>query len=340
MDAHRELAQMLRRFHLDFSEITAQYDTSHSDRDRRLHFVLDNRYVLKLCNSGAITEARLQGIRRLVARYRSIGVYCPDLYRTDGGDCSLRGTWQGEEYLCYVEEFAAYPVCGETFIPDKADFTPHLGRLAARFTGVDLWPTNSMWSLIDLAPLDKTVDEKQENADALCRTLADTGMAALAQAVSEQNARLRAVIAKDFRSLPRCVYQGDLNDGNLLYENGSFRGLIDFNMAGTEVNINCFLNETNWFPDPDDFDRMDISEIPAQMRHTQNRLLRGILASYDLNPLELRLLPYYRQIVDLFQYPDVCLMNTWLRDPARREKAAALLRALLSLPIEEGEHEL
>lgn len=30
-------------------------------------------------------------------------------------------------------------------------------------------------------------------------------------------------------------------------DNGHFKGIIDFNMFGTEVNINCFLNESMYY---------------------------------------------------------------------------------------------
>jgi len=42
-------------------------------------------------------------------------------------------------------------------------------------------------------------------------------------------------IKKVFNELPRCVYQGDLNSSNALHQDGRFAGLIDFNMAGTDV---------------------------------------------------------------------------------------------------------
>lgn len=57
-------------------------------------------------------EARLQEIRRLIARYRSIGVYCPSLIPTLDGTLSYALQKDGKAYTCFVEEYAIYPILG------------------------------------------------------------------------------------------------------------------------------------------------------------------------------------------------------------------------------------
>lgn len=57
-------------------------------------------------------EARLQEIRRLIARYRSIGVYCPSLIPTLDGALSYALQKDGKAYTCFVEEYAIYPILG------------------------------------------------------------------------------------------------------------------------------------------------------------------------------------------------------------------------------------
>ena len=75
----------MSHFGLSVQSITAFHDTSRGDDDRRLNYVLDNKYVLKINSSSVMSEQRLREIHRLIKRYHSIGVYCPDLIPTLNG---------------------------------------------------------------------------------------------------------------------------------------------------------------------------------------------------------------------------------------------------------------
>lgn len=328
-----EIAAILAQFGLSGLPVTDFCDTSHQDGDIRWNLMLDHQYVLKINARIGMWEARLQEISRLIARYRAIGLYCPALLPTLQGDLSCTITKDGVECTCFVEEYAKYPTFDWDSAQDRRDIVEHLGVLAARYTNVDLSPIRSMWSIIDLSPFDKDVDEKQENADALADALRENGFASLADQVNALNERLRSAIQADFADLPRCVYQGDLNSSNELHDNGRFVGLIDFNCSGTDVNINVFACETQWFPEEAAFDALSVEEILQKMEQEQDDTLAVILRHYILNPLETRLFPHYRRIADLFQYPNVCAMSEWLAQPQRREKCAALIRALVEKPL-------
>lgn len=333
MLSKEQISEIMDQFGLTFSEIPKFIDSSHGDDDLRWNFILDERYVLKVNSARSMWEERLREISRLIERYNSIGVYAPRLLPAEDGRLSREYEVNGAACVCFVEEYAAYPVCGEDTPLDWNGVTEHLGCLAAKYTNVDLSEIHSMWTIIDLAPLDTGVDEKQENADLLVKTLEKNGYPELSQQVRAYNERLRAVIARDFRELPRCVYQGDLNSANVLHDNGKFAGLIDFNMAGTDVNINVFVNETNAFPEEGDFDRLTVPELLTAMEREQKRKLEPILRHYTLNALEKRVMPYYNQIAELFQWPNVCAMRAWLREENRRDKCAALIRAIMDRPI-------
>lgn len=324
-----EIQDIMSHFGLSVQGITHFYDTSHDENDKRLVYILDDKYVLKINSIGTMWEDRLQEIHRLISRYRSIGVYCPDFLSTLNGTLSY--TWQrdGRDYTCFVEEYAIYPVLGWEMEHDRKEVVEHLGILASRYTGIDLSETKSMWSIIDLAPLDVDIDEKQENTNALTAALRENGYDDLARKAEDFNSMLREKIMTVFHKLPRCVYQGDLNSGNELQDNGHFAGLIDFNMSGTDVNINVFLNETNWFPDTEEFDALTVPEIISKQDTEQNNSLSVILRHYTLNDDEQYAFPYYKRIVDMFQYPDVCLMIEWLNSDTRREKCADLIEALM-----------
>ena len=328
-----EIREILSHFGLPVQSITGFFDTSHDENDNRLNFILDDKYVLKVNSTTSMWEMRLQEIRRLIHRYRAIGVYCPDFIPALNGSLSYTLTKDNREYTCFVEEYAIYPVLGWGTEHDRKEVIEHLGVLAAKYTGVDLSETKSMWSIIDLAPLDVDVDEKQENANMLTETLRKNGFGDLAVQVDQFNKMLREKIMAVFHDLPRCVYQGDLNSTNELHKDGHFVGLIDFNMAGTDVNINVFLNETNWFPEDAEFDALSVQEIISKQDSEQNEELSVILKHYALNDDEKYAWPYYRRIADLFQYPNVCLMAEWLKSDARRKKCAELIQALIGKPL-------
>lgn len=324
-----EIQEIMSHFGLSVQSVTNFYDTSHNDEDKRLNYILDDKYVLKINSTVAMWETRLQEIHRLISRYRSIGVYCPDLLPTLDGTLSY--TWQKDEkeYTCFVEEYAIYPVIGWGKEHDRKEVIEHLGVLATKYTDVDLSETKSMWSIIDLAPLDVDIDEKQENTNALIEALRKNGYDALAIRVDSFNKMLREKILAIFTALPRCVYQGDLNSTNELHKDGHFVGLIDFNMAGTDVNINVFLNETNWFPEEAEFDSLSVEEIIAKQDTEQYDALSVILRHYKLSDTEKYALPYYKRIADMFQYPNVCSMVEWLNNDARKDKCAVLIEAML-----------
>lgn len=328
-----KIQEIMSHFGLSVQGVTNFYDTSHDDDDKRFNYILDNKYVLKINSVVSMWESRLQEIRRLIARYRSIGIYCPDLFPASDGSLSHTLIKDDKEYTCFVEEYAIYPVLGWGTEHERKEVIEHLGVLAAKYTGVDLSETKSMWSIIDLAPLDVDVDEKQENADTLTDALHKNGYHDLAGRVDNLNVMLRKKIMTVFRLLPRCVYQGDLNSTNELHKDGHFIGLIDFNMAGTDVNINVFLNETNWFPEEAEFDSLSIFEIIAKQDSEQYDGLSVILQHYTLNSDEKYAFPYYKRIIDMFQYPNVCLMVEWLDNDSRRDKCAELIEALIEKPL-------
>ena len=333
----RELAEIAGQFGRSFQAVTAFYDTSHGDTDVRWNYVLDDNFVLKINSERAIWEERLQEISRLIERYRSIGVYAPRLIPTLAGPLSCRWKYAEAELVCFVEEYARYPVYSDYQMQDRREVVEHLGILAANYSGVDLSDIRSMWSIIDLAPLDVDIDEKQENTNMLVAALEDNGYPELASRADGLNRELRREILPDFDALPRCVFQGDLNTTNELHNDGHFVGLIDFNMAGTDVNINVFANETGWFPETNEFDYLTVPEILDKMESVQSDELEVIFKHYTMNGTEKRLFPCYNRITELFQYPNVCMMVKWLKDEARREKCAALIRALIEKPLKYKE---
>ncbi|MDE5856712.1 MAG: phosphotransferase, partial [Anaeroplasmataceae bacterium] len=273
--------------------------------DYRLNVFIDDRYVLRI-NSDSITEERLKSISRLCERYCKIGIVTPKLY------ISLEGTYltKYNAYICYLSDYLNYKTeeelgneCDHEQI--QKEILRSIGRLSRLYTNVDLSLINSMWSIIDLAPLDEEIDEKQENLNTLISALEDCGEIDIANKVIRFNQTNREAIQKAYKKLPRCVIQGDLNWSNILVEENHFIGLIDFNMSGTEVNINHFCAETNREISIDEFKQHSASELYKMVIQEQNENLDIIFEEYLMNDLEKATLENYRNIVLISQYPNV-----------------------------------
>ena len=302
---------------------------SSNDDDFRLNIILDKKYVLRI-NGDVITEERLASIDRLAERYRAIGLKAPRLYKS----CEGNYLTKYKEYICYISEYIDLPSLEdeEKEVDAKSVYKEvwtSVGEFASIFSGVDLSEVNSMWSIIDLAPLDVDVDEKQENLDMLEEELRNIGEDSLADEVVAFNNITRERIKKVYKQLPRCVIQGDLNESNILVKNGHFAGLIDFNMAGTEVNINQFCCETNEEITSEEFFEKEACQLYDDWVRRQQDALDVILSRYTLNDLEKSAIDDYRKICRISMYPNVLDFMDFLQ--LDKEKTKELIRLIIRI---------
>ena len=206
----------------------------------------------------------------------------------------------------------------------------HVGRYASVNSNRELIETKSMWSIIELSPYDEEIDEKQENFNALIKCLEEEEHNDLAKELSDLNKKARKKIINYMDKLPRCVFQGDLNDSNILVdENGDFQGLIDFNMFGTEVNINYFLNEAMYYFTKKDFENSTGKELGRKMVEIQNDLLSVITDQYDLSAEEKEIMPYYNYIIHTSFWPNVLLMIRMIKEKKYENKVIDLLQEIV-----------
>lgn len=307
------------------------FDTSHGEDDLRYNYVINQKYVLKINSADMVTEAFLEGVNQLVENYRSIGVWCPKVLESKDGKLLYQFAQEDRNYSCYIEEYALYKIAGNKvdFYGLKAEMLEHVGKLAAKYTGKNLAENYSMWSIIDLAPLDEDVDEKQDNLNALVEALETHGYEVLAKKVKTYNAEWRGHVKEHFTELPRCVYQGDLNPSNILVDDENhFAGMIDFNMYGTEVNINCFLNECMYYLREVDFEELSAGEIFEKMNSMQTQLMAAILKHYTLNDVEEKVYTDYKKIIDLCFYPNVMLWIDLLEKKKYEDKVIRLIELI------------
>lgn len=331
------VADICKKYGIKVDSVSDVIDTSHGKTDLRYNFIINNKYVLKMNSAGSVSEAFLQGINRLVMRYRKIGVWCPQILETENGQLISEWDLSKEKFKCYIEEYAPYQIAEEVeFYTFKEEMLEHIGKLAVQYTDVDLVEHKSMWSLIDLSPYDNEIDEKQENLDMLIEVLKNHDYVKEAENLMKLNNISRSHIRAHFELLPRCVYQGDLNPSNLLMdEQKHFVGLIDFNMYGTEVNINCFLNESMYYFRKEDFEELCAKDIFSKMNQIQGRLLNVIFRNYILNDIEKKVFEDYKRVVDMSFYPNVMLLIELIQNRKYVDKVIQLINLICEIKHEE-----
>lgn len=107
MFSHNEIHSICRNFNIDCLNIGDVIETSRDNDDKRYNYKINNQYFLKINNTETINERFLEDVERLIKRYRSIGVYCPSLYRTRDGKLSHKIVKGDMVYTCYVEELSS-----------------------------------------------------------------------------------------------------------------------------------------------------------------------------------------------------------------------------------------
>ena len=333
-----ELLSLLSLYGVDGMAEVGLVDTSFDAADIRWNYIVDKRYVLRLTNAPGMTEARLWGMNRLIARYGEFGLRCPAfLPGTDGRFFHGWGPLKA-----YLSEYVDLPTA------DEVDLSPaekgalrrsvilSLSRFMERYRDVDLISTMSMYSLFDLCPYDAVqgVDEKQENLNDLCAALRRVGEDALAQRLEAKNEAVRTRLQAVYKSLPRCVTQGDEGYANVLLDGERrFVGLIDFNLAGTDVCVNLIANNAVL-----DLDGLD--DKPLDPDETLDRIVDGyrqnaamLLEVYHATETERAALADYAWIALVSQYPNASACIKRLEQDAARPSTLALLARFADMDV-------
>lgn len=332
MFSHLEIKDICQEFNIECHDIGEVIDSTRNENDKRYNYQINNKYFLKISNFEGLHEKFFVDISRLISNYRSIDVYCPRLIKTTEGTFSFKIEKEGITYTCYIEEKAIYLTQNEEIDIDyvfKKEVLEHVGLLARNYSNCNLSDKKSMWSIIELCVYDKDIDEKQENFNELIECLKSFGYQDLVRTLIEVNEKARLKIKNIMNQLPKCVYQGDLNNSNLLIdEQGHFCGIIDFNMFGTEVNINCFLNESMYYIQKEDFDALSGREVFDKMKKVQQNLLSSILRNYSLNADEMNVVENYNKVIYMSFYPNVVLMINLFQKNRHKDKLIEFLSVI------------
>ncbi len=329
-----EIKNICSHFNIDCIEIKNCIDSSRTEQDKRFNYEIEDisskKYFLKINNDKNKIESFLKDIERLIKNYKSIGLYCPDLLKTKDNTLSYNIQKDGINYVCHIEEKAAFAIKESQNEVDyffKIEALKHVGIFANKFTNQNLSETKSMWAL-ELSESNK-IDEKQENLNKLITCLKKKCQNNLVNELIKTNKDSREKIKSYEEKLPKCVYQGDLNDTNILVdEQNKFRGIIDFNMFGTEININYFLNESMYYLTEHDFLALEVFEIYTKMARVQETLLSSITENYKLNKDELEVKDAYNKIIYTSFFPNVMLMIYLIENNIEAEKVINLLNLI------------
>ncbi len=311
-------------------------DSSRSAEDIRLNYIIDRRWVLRYCRAPEMTERRMAELNRLVARYRDFGLRCPAFL--PDGEGRFFHEWEGLQ--CYLAEYVDLRLFSEVPVRDPdglwQELLESVARFAERYRNVDLTETAGMYSLFDLNPFDKSygIDEKQQNFNKLLAALRELGETELADRLKLRHARIRRDLLAVYRELPRCVFQGDENPSNLLIdENEHLAGLIDFNLAGTEVIVNQFANLGGGFDEElrePEGAALRLSHALENYRRDQGRMLR----LYRATEQERMALARYSWIALVAGWPQLCFFLDALKGETLRQEVLELLGLLAELPEE------
>ena len=152
-----ELIRYLENYGIT-SVTTFEVIDSTNGNDLRWNVIIDKKYVLRI-NNNVMTEERVASIDRLCERYRTIGIQTPRLYKNKYGNYIT----QLDERICYLSDYidiSSENECECDHNQVRKEVLKSIGTLSKRYSDYDLSPINSMWSIIDLAPLDIDIDER------------------------------------------------------------------------------------------------------------------------------------------------------------------------------------
>lgn len=325
------LLNICEYFQIQYHKIELIHYSSRSINDIRIQFNIDNNWVLKIASNNNYDEDFFIETDKLIDNYNKVGIYAPRYKLSKDQTHLYEFDFENIAFIAWIEEYAPYKICtSEEYTEDlKLQVLEETSKYMDKYTDKDLMSRNSMWSIIDLSQWDDKIDEKEENYLLLREALLDINEIDLVSKLDQVNKDCKDLIKDKIKDLRKCSIQGDLNPSNILIKNGKFIGLIDFNMAGKEVNINHILNESRCDLSVKDFEYLTAKEIFDKMTNYRQYLLCHIFKYYKLDALEIETWDYYRKIVDLFLFPNVSLWRNLIKENKNVNKVIELINLIM-----------
>lgn len=254
-----------------------------------------DKYVLKLADNDFSSPDRVAVWQRCIEGYRSLGYECPRILRAKDGSFPLI-PYGGHTFTAYLEEYSPYKTADRfptehisengyyTYLEDAITMN---ARVAAMHW--DFAPFPSAWCAFETFCPSDPCDEVLEDAQNWMRT-ADAlpeEFRSRTQSLRERWLKNRAALQAIYAHLPTSVFQADINHTNILLdENGTFRGVLDFNICGRETVLNYLFREAPYVMTVRDF------EQPGDTALKRIRLAAAIAKrTYHFSPLEIEAAP-------------------------------------------------
>lgn len=255
-----EIRAIYARF-FDEAPVSAEIiDSSRGEEDFRITAIVSpaegEKRVLKIVSNDFTFPEKIRVWQRTVEEYRALGYYCPRILSDQqNGFPTVR--YRDRDCVVYAEEFSRYPSLEDRTgcMEDEDDtvynrYLKDLWSMTAKIAAkrLDYTEYPSAYCLFEtFCPSDR-MDEVLENA-LEWKQLAEALPALYAgqvQRIWRRWSENRAALEPLYRSLPRSVFQADLNATNVLIdEGGQFQGVFDFNLCGREVFLNYLMRENN-----------------------------------------------------------------------------------------------
>ncbi len=211
------------------------------------------KYVIKIAANDFTTRERVDTWPDIISEYRKMGYYSPAMRKTLDGCYSKSVVFKGEQCVVWEEEFVKYKLCD---MLDKRVYTnkdgryvfhnevmEFMGRVAQKhFTN---YPFPSGWVRLKPFGRNESADEITRCVETFDRLVREKTPKFIPrwERILELFERNKTDLSEIYDKLPTSVFQADLGKNNLvLDENGHLKGVIDYNLSGSDTVLNIFLS--------------------------------------------------------------------------------------------------
>lgn len=346
---NEELNGLVGLFHRESPSRCELREIRSEDADARWVAVLtfpERRTVLKIASNGFTTRERVAFWAELIAEYGKLGCYSPGLLPSLRGNLAEEAVFQGKRCVVWEEEYAKFHL-RETL--DKSVYTRPDGRYVyhdevlaflGRVGALHLTcPFPSGW--VRFAPFgsDEETDEITQCVRDLDKAVRERAPAFLprwerVRTLFEANARRLEAL---YPRLPTSVFQADTAGDNLILdESGHFKGVIDYNLAGSDTVLNMLLSMIRFaysyqrvkpeapslLPDLNDVTQRSLDAIMLES-------LRHVRQFYAFSELEAEAAPLLLKYITCAEYTQLEALEKYAGDPVRLEQLFDFMEAQL-----------
>lgn len=296
-----------------------------------------NQFVIKIAANDFTSEARVNGWVKIIEAYRELGYYSPALQKSRRGRYAETALFQDTLCVVWEEEYAAYHLLSTL---DQAVYTAPDGQYTytkevLEFVGkvaqkhYDMFPYKSGWVRLEPFGAREAHDEITECVHTFDRLVREKAPRHILRwetlrAMFEQN---RSQLAAIYPQLPTSVFQSDHFETNLLLDQaGHFKGVIDYNLAGTDTAINVFLYTALYGGPRDAPLNAAAGLLPEYNVLSQDRVVERLLDTlrylrrfYTFNEAEAQaILPLYKYVTCV-EYRQIGLLQKYCGDDENLE---------------------